>query len=120
MFRVFSRKKPDQLRSKKYIAILSVVVIAVVFAVTVLDPYIMAEREFGETCEIYSNNKQSLDFCKSFCLGPCDNKDNSNASIKDCFYMGDMESCMETCRSNSRVRCVMDMWASEHGFAYKE
>ncbi|MBN2043216.1 MAG: hypothetical protein JW754_05440 [Candidatus Aenigmarchaeota archaeon] len=119
MIRWFFRKKPDQFRDKRYLAVLSLVILVLALAVFVLNPYIMAEREFGEECESYSRGKENMDSCRSFCLGPCDSKDNPNTSIKDCFYMGDMESCKDVCVSNSRIRCVMDLWASKHGFAYK-
>ena len=119
MFRWFARKRPDNLRDKRYIGIISLLVIVIVFAILVLNPYLMAEREFGERCDNYSGGEESTDMCKSFCMGPCDNKESDTSRV-DCFYMGDMESCMEICRSNMRIRCVMDLWASEHGFAYKE
>ena len=120
MFRWFSRKRPDQLRDRRYLGAISVLFIVIIITVFVLNPYIMAEREFGDVCENYSSGTESIRMCKSFCLGPCDNGKNSNVSRTDCFYMGEMESCMETCTTNSRTRCIMDLWASEHGFAYKE
>ncbi len=111
MIRWPGKKNGDPMESRTYIGLIGIIVIILVVALSVFNPFIMAEEEFGDECDEYVESHEGI--CRSFCTGPCDG--NMNSSTVDCFYGGDMEKCMETCRKNQRTRCIMDRWFSGHG-----